>query len=42
MGNDSLGWNEVGPFFRKFNTLAPPEYKVREHVEITQIDEKVT
>lgn len=42
MGNDGWGWNQVSPFFRKFYTLAQPEDKLREHVGITWIDDKVT
>ncbi|POS70079.1 GMC oxidoreductase [Diaporthe helianthi] len=42
MGNEGWGWKEVGPFFRKFFTLAQPEDKLREHVGITWIDDTAT
>lgn len=42
MGNHGWGWKSMAPYLRKFHTLNPPDPKLREHVGITWIDEKVT
>lgn len=42
LGNPGWGWDSLGPYFRKFHTLVPPDAKLREHVGINWIDDKVT
>lgn len=42
LGNQGWGWESLGPYFRKFHTLVPPDAKLREHVGINWIDDKVT
>ncbi|KAG6365695.1 hypothetical protein INS49_007306 [Diaporthe citri] len=42
LGNRGWGWDSLGPYFRKFHTLVPPGAKLREHVGISRIDDKVT
>lgn len=42
LGNQGWGWKSLGTYFRKFHTLVPPDAKLREHVGINWIDDKVT
>lgn len=42
LGNQGWGWDSLGPYFRKFHTLVPPDAKLREHVGINWIDDRVT
>lgn len=41
VGNHGWGWKDMAPYFRRFHTLGQPDPKLREHVDITWIDDGV-